>query len=277
MQYNLNINVVKAAEWGLDSRLACLFSYLFTVKLWAEPKIIDGQNWYWIAKSKIIQEVPILGDKPDTIYRQMKELQEKGLLVINKNKGLKRTYIQITQKALEWHHEIDPVAVTNSNDIGKKSDVTSEKNPKDIGKKSDGSVNQLSIYQEDQKTHVPSDDDTSVQQENKSGYSDEFEQAWKEYPKRTGANNKKAAFKAWNARLKAGATAEQMISGVRAYSKFIDADRTIDRRYVMMASTFFGPREEYNEYSEDMISKQPVRVQTDHGLNDKDYSKGREF
>lgn len=127
------------------------------------------------------------------------------------------------------------------------------------------------------KTHVTSDDDTRVQHEGSSDYTDEFEQAWKEYPKRSGANNKRAAFKAWSARIRSGVAAEQMLSGVRAYSKLIDADKTIDRRYVMMASTFFGPNEKYKDFNEDMLKGIKVKVAADHGLNDKDYNGGREF
>lgn len=166
MQYFLNINVAKATEWELDSQLACLFSYILTVKLWAEPKVMDGNNWYWIAKSKIIHEVPFLGDKPDTIYRQMKRLQNKGLIVINKSRGLKRTYIQITEKALEWHHDVNSASEHFPNHIGSKSVVTSDLNPKYIGSKSEGSVNHLSTNQ-DHKNIVPSSDDTVVVQHEK--------------------------------------------------------------------------------------------------------------
>lgn len=270
MQYHLLINQQKSIEWGLDLKLAGLFAFLYEVPSWATSVNVGGETWYWISRSKILDEVPVLGVTKNSVYRYMKALEGKGLITLGKDKSIGMTLMQLTDKAREWNRKTCNT-YCNSDD----APIANLQMP--YCSSDDESYNHISSNQVDHKTHVPSDDDTSVQQENKSGYSDEFEQAWKEYPKRTGANNKKAAFKAWNARIKAGATAEQMISGVRAYSKFIDADRTIDRRYVMMASTFFGPREEYNEYSEDMISKQPVRVQTDHGLNDKDYNKGREF
>lgn len=77
----------------------------------------------------------------------------------------------------------------------------------------------------------------------KGEYSPEFEEAWKAYPSRPG-DSKAAAFKAWNARLKAGATAEQMMTGVRSYAAHCAAEKK-EPRYVKQAATFFGPGEHF--------------------------------
>lgn len=76
-----------------------------------------------------------------------------------------------------------------------------------------------------------------------TGYTPEFDAAWSEYPTRPG-NSKAAAFKAWAARLKAGATVEQMIEGVRAYAIYVKAERT-EPQFIKQAATFFGPGEHY--------------------------------
>lgn len=75
------------------------------------------------------------------------------------------------------------------------------------------------------------------------GYSDEFEAAWAIYPARPG-NSKADAFKAWNARLAAGATAEQLTDGTRRYADFVAASKT-EPRFVKQAATFFGPGDHY--------------------------------
>lgn len=75
------------------------------------------------------------------------------------------------------------------------------------------------------------------------GYTPEFEQAWQQYPSRPG-NSKADAFKAWNARLKAGVTAEQMLAGVQRYAAYCTAERT-EPRYIKQAATFFGPGEHF--------------------------------
>lgn len=50
-----------------------------------------------------------------------------------------------------------------------------------------------------------------------------------------------AAFKQWQARIKAGADAEQILEGVRRYSAYIAATAGEPK----MAQTFFGPGEHY--------------------------------
>ena len=75
------------------------------------------------------------------------------------------------------------------------------------------------------------------------GYPADFELAWKAYPSRPG-NNKSAAFKAWCARIKAGATADALIAGVQRYAVYVVAEKTAEQ-YIKHAATFFGPDEHY--------------------------------
>ncbi|MES2349114.1 MAG: hypothetical protein V4641_16255 [Pseudomonadota bacterium] len=76
-----------------------------------------------------------------------------------------------------------------------------------------------------------------------AGYSAEFEEAWTEYPTRPG-NSKAAAYKAWSARLKAGATVLEMIEGTRKYAIYCKAEGT-EPQYVKQAATFYGPGEHF--------------------------------
>lgn len=76
-------------------------------------------------------------------------------------------------------------------------------------------------------------------------YTQEFEQAWSAYPQRP--NNSKAdAFKAWNARIRAGASPGNIIAGVERYAAYCKTDVS-DPRYIKQAATFFGPAEHYLE------------------------------
>lgn len=74
-------------------------------------------------------------------------------------------------------------------------------------------------------------------------YSDEFEAAWEIYPQRPGMS-KASAFKAWSARLKAGATALEMIDGTRLYADYCKAERT-EPQFIKQPATFYGPGEHY--------------------------------
>lgn len=76
-----------------------------------------------------------------------------------------------------------------------------------------------------------------------SKYTAEFEEAWTLYPSRPG-NSKAAAYKAWVARLKAGATALVMIEGTAKYAAYVKAERT-EASYIKQAATFYGPGEHF--------------------------------
>ena len=79
----------------------------------------------------------------------------------------------------------------------------------------------------------------------KNNYTDDFEAAWAEYPKREGNNPKGSAFKAWNGRLSEGHTPESMIEGVKRYARFCRAKDKVGSQFVKHASTFFGPDEHF--------------------------------
>ncbi len=81
----------------------------------------------------------------------------------------------------------------------------------------------------------------------KNTYTDDFELAWQEYPKRAGGNSKADAFKAWNARIKSGATVQELTDGVRRYADYVTAAGKLNTEYVKQASTFFGPSKHYEE------------------------------
>ena len=91
-----------------------------------------------------------------------------------------------------------------------------------------------------EKALVPSADDTSA-------YSAEFESFWTEYPKREGSNSKKTAFKAWNARLRSGVKAEDLILAAKRYAAQQFAAGNLGTPYVKQAATFLGADEHFRE------------------------------
>lgn len=91
-----------------------------------------------------------------------------------------------------------------------------------------------------EKPLVPSGDDTA-------GYSAEFESSWSKYPKRAGGNSKKAAHKAWTARIREGVSAETLDAAVQAYAAEMIAKSKVGTEYVKQAATFFGPNEHWRE------------------------------
>jgi len=77
----------------------------------------------------------------------------------------------------------------------------------------------------------------------RNDYPADFEAVWEVYPSRPG-DSKKAAHKAWAARLGAGAAVAEMLAGAQAYAAFVKAMK-IEPMYILQSATFFGPSERY--------------------------------
>ena len=92
---------------------------------------------------------------------------------------------------------------------------------------------------------LPLNPDTSIKPRAKAqdDYPPDFERAWECYPKRPGAS-KKESFKAWSARLKAGASSLEMMDGVHRYAAYVTAKQT-EPDFIKQPATFFGPSEHY--------------------------------
>ena len=99
---------------------------------------------------------------------------------------------------------------------------------------------QLTLEQEPAKTSVSPSDKVEP---------NGFREAYDLYPKHTGRSD---ALKAYNARVKEGFSAEEILSAVSAYRKECEAERR-DKKYIKNPSTFFGPGGFVQEY----MQKQP--------------------
>lgn len=138
MQFSLYINQVKALEWGLNAPQAMLFAFLYELPSWAEPIVVNNVVHYRITKTKVIEELPLLTEKPDTVYRLMCQLRDLGLIEVTAlgNQPL----LRITEKGKAWNYcegsEKKPTPRNTSDpsendpgEVGKKSEAGSEKNP----------------------------------------------------------------------------------------------------------------------------------------------------
>jgi len=101
---NLYVNQEKCLEWGIeDVRIGHLFNYLHDLPTWATVvEIVNGKPFYWCAKSKILECIPMLNVKPDTIKRWMKLLEDKGLIE-RSVVGLNRPFVRTTDKGKTWN------------------------------------------------------------------------------------------------------------------------------------------------------------------------------
>ena len=143
MQYTVTINQVKALEWGLNSQQALLFAFVYESPSWANPIKTDTGIYFALSKSKIVEELPLLTDKPDTAYRLLKALRDAGLIELSSTSSI--TLIRLTEKAKEWNRKLDgseKYPTSDALDGRKKIRPTTDKSPSKVGKKSEpGSEN----------------------------------------------------------------------------------------------------------------------------------------
>lgn len=104
MQFTVLINQTRALEWGLNAQQAMLFAFLYQVPSWATAVVVDDEVYYHIGKSKVIEEMPLLTDKPDTVYRLMRALQDKGVIEMATREG--KTLIRLTEKGWKWGEQL---------------------------------------------------------------------------------------------------------------------------------------------------------------------------
>ena len=138
IRYSLHIDQARSLIFGLNLSEAILTDYISKTigRNWVETVQVKGINYYWISRNKIIEEIPLLTTKPDTVYNLLKSLKDKGVIFYIKE-GTK-DLVRMTDSADDWGKQIKdsenfPTIFKNSEKnpsyVGKKSESYSEKNP----------------------------------------------------------------------------------------------------------------------------------------------------
>lgn len=126
MRYNSYINNIKSKEWGLNIQQAYLFSWFYELPSWANHITLENEIYYFASKNKACEELPLLTNKLDTMYRYYKQLEEKGLIIIKKVDG--KDYVSLTKLAKQWNSKSEDSEI-NPNTLGNLSESNSEINP----------------------------------------------------------------------------------------------------------------------------------------------------
>ena len=130
MRFTTYLNNAKCMEWKINATQGILFALLYEAPAWAEEEIIENKTYYFVSRNLILNELPMFFEKSDTVYRNLKVLQEKGLIEYIKQG--KKDLIRITTKGKTWNEFKD-----NSSEKNPNSEQNSEKNPSNLGKKSE--------------------------------------------------------------------------------------------------------------------------------------------
>ena len=139
MQFTVTINQVKALEWGLNAQQALLFAFVYECPSWAKPVETKDGDFYALSKAKVMEELPLLTDKPDTIYRLLKTLAGAGVIELSSTNSI--TLVRLTKKGKAWNRKLDgseKYPTKKAAEGREKIRSASEKNPTQVGKKSEG-------------------------------------------------------------------------------------------------------------------------------------------
>ncbi|ASW00154.1 replication protein [Paraburkholderia aromaticivorans] len=181
----------------------------------------------------------------------LNELARKN--VISKVKGEYGSMVEITKDYTRWTSTDSVRGVSNS--LNSKEGCTDRVQGYQNGTSTE-SVQVASTKSVHTKDNLPKDIKHSRAKKSAESVDEEFEEAWRLYPKRDGGNSKSAARKAWDARRREGISGASMIAGVKRYAKQVADAGNTGTRFVKMASTFFGPDHHFE--SESDFGSQPA-------------------
>ena len=122
MRFSTYLNNAKCMEWQIKATQGILFSLLYEAPAWAKEEIIENETYYFVSRNLILDELPMFFEKSDTVYRNLKALQEKGLIEYIKQG--KKDLIRITAKGKTWNEFKE-----NNSEKNPSFEENSEKNP----------------------------------------------------------------------------------------------------------------------------------------------------
>ena len=133
MKYTININQPKAIELGIiNLNQAIIFDILTTASTWAKKITIKKEDYFWISRGSIVDELPLLKLKTDTVYRHLKSLRTLGLIEYTKS-GTKDC-VKISKKGEKYYSkevknesEIFPKNLGNQSEKGQDSGLNPTK------------------------------------------------------------------------------------------------------------------------------------------------------
>ncbi len=136
-------------------------------------------------------------------------------------------------------HSGEEQALHPNEEQGEALHSSEEQDPKALHLGLHSSANRVREYGKEKDTDGASQDPAGSPPPTPAAYTPEFEAAWAAYPRRAGGNPKKSAYRCWRARVRQGASEDELEQGVVRYARFCDATGKTGSEFVMQASRFF--------------------------------------
>ncbi len=101
MRFNIIINQQKCIHYGLNSNQGALMDILNQAPSWASERIINGKLFWHVARSKVVQEIPLFYSKEDTVYRAYKFLAVQEMIEYVQQGRM--DFVRLTVKGKGWN------------------------------------------------------------------------------------------------------------------------------------------------------------------------------
>lgn len=271
---NHSFNVEIAEKYGLHEAII-----LENLYFWVKKNIANGQNYYdgnyWTYNSaKAFTELfPYMSNA--TIRRVLGRLESLGLVMTgNYNKvAYDRTkWYALTKSGFALFGDMpaaEPVGMSTicSNQQMQGQDLSNSicspicsNQQMDLPKSANG-IETLSKPIPDINTDINTDhNNIPVGSRSGSGsairndYPKSFEAFWETYPRK---DKKIEAYKLYQARLKDGYSAEELLTAARAYAEVCRKNRTV-KQYIMQAKTFLSANLAFTDYLKKSVAAAPA-------------------
>lgn len=100
MLYVSTIDNIFATKFNLSLSQAYLLDWIIKLPTWAKKITVDNEVYYFASRKKVTEDLPLLTDKPDTVYRHYKSLVEMGFIKTTRVQNAE--YVAFTDKTKGW-------------------------------------------------------------------------------------------------------------------------------------------------------------------------------
>ncbi len=234
IKYGLNVEDLMILRWFVD----------FSPKM--DKRQIEEKIYYWVKYQQILEDLPIMNFKSkDRLYRKMKKLTEKGILIHNeiRNKDGTFSYYGFGENYQALVKNNEPYVENTVPPTVK----TTEHNNSSIKE-----INNICPSNDAQDSPTP----IKSKGEQEKELADNFDKIWKLYPRKDGKNTAFTHYKSWlKGKKYAGRTIKltnkQMWFATKKYADLMEENKT-EKQFIKMGSTFFNEAiMEYVEVKQD--------------------------
>lgn len=101
MTYNIFIDQIFAVAHGLTIVQTTTLAACMTLPTWTNTITVDGIVWYQYSEAKMVEDFPLLFSIPKRVYKNLKELSDRGFIELSAFGKVK--YLRFTAKCKAWN------------------------------------------------------------------------------------------------------------------------------------------------------------------------------